>query len=496
MDTSVVTCPVHRNSKKGPDRVAIRCDGASVSYGELERLVHGYALRLAAAGVKLGERIGVIACNSIDYAALIFGACRVGATLVPINVRFNDTARIDSMTRSGCRLLFVDAQRAGFARSSGYDHMTLGGGDSDGDFDFTNEADATISCNISLDLEASIMFTSGSGGVPKGAILTFGNHYHNAIASNENIRLEADDCWLAVLPFYHVGGMAVLFRAAIAGCSVCIMSDFDVDRINQLIDEGAITHISLVPSMLSSLLAAREMREAPETLRAILIGGEPGPGRLLDDIERLALPVLTSYGMTETASQVCTMSPYDSTDRLLTSGKPLRYSEVMIFDENGSPAGENVDGEIAVRGEIVFKGYLGEDVGTTFGSGGWFRTGDFGCFDRNGYLHVKGRKDGMFVSGGENIYPSEIENAAAEFPGLAECAVIAVDDDKWGRRPVLFVRREGSTEFQAGGLRSYLEARLPRIHLPKAIVEVDEFPRKSIDKIDREKLREIYLRDS
>ena len=495
MDPAVITCPVYRNSQNNPDRVAIRSEATSLSYAQLERLIQGFAGKLKTAGMKTGDRIGVIAGNSVGYVALIFAAYRTGVSLVPISTRLKPDDWIDCIRRSGCRLLFIDAKRTAFARSSGCDLVILDGDESFEASETTIGEDSSFSREVLLDQEASVMFTSGSGGTPKGVILTFGNHYYNALASNENTRLRRDDCWLAVLPFYHVGGMSILFRAAIAGCSVYVMNGFDTDRINRLIDEGTITHISLVPTMLGSLLAVREMRRPPATLRTILLGGGPMSGSMLDDIEKLSLPVLTTYGMTETASQVCALSSTDPVDKMRSSGRPLGNVEIKIVDAGGEQACVNRDREIVVRGKTVFKGYLGEDTEATFDPDGWFRTGDIGCFDEDGYLHVKGRLDSMFISGGENICPSDIEKAASEFPGVSECVVIAVDDASWGKRPVLFVAKIGESDLGTPELRSFLETRLSRIQLPERIIEIDQFPRKSIGKIDRERLKEMLLKD-
>jgi O-succinylbenzoic acid--CoA ligase len=448
-------------------------------------------------GLNRGDRVCVIADNSIEYAVLIFAAYRIGATLVPLNTRLSQRAWTGCMKKAECRLLLADQRRTAFARSSGCEFILLGDSIPDGSNRIGAFPHEIISSEIPLDLEASIPFTSGSEGFPKGAILTFANHYCSALASNENIPLSREDCWLASLPFFHVGGMAILFRAAVAGCSVHVVSNIDFGSINMLIDRGMVTHLSLVPTMLRSLLAARGYRATPGTLKAILLGGEPIPGSLLQDINRLALPVLTTYGLTESASQVCTMSPNDSRDRLQSSGRPLRYSEITILNSEGEPTDRGAVGEIAIRGRIVFKGYLPTQEGScTSEPGGWFRTGDSGYLDKNGYLYVRGRVDDMFVSGGENIYPSEIEMVASEFPGVSECGVVAVDDSTWGKRPVLFIKRDKAADASLQELRTWLQTRLSRIQMPEAIIEVDEFPRKSIDKIDKEALRKSYLRGS
>jgi O-succinylbenzoic acid--CoA ligase len=335
------------------------------------------------------------------------------------------------------------------------------------------------------------VFTSGSTGGPRGVRLTAGNHYYNAVASNENIRLSPGDCWLAALPFYHVGGMGILFRSAIAGSSVHIMADFNARDVNRLIDNSSITHISVVPAMLDSIIDARQGREFPPTMKAVLLGGAPVSRRLIEKTRALKAPLFTTYGMTETASQICTTSPGDSGDRLLTSGKPLGRCKIRIVAPDGDCLPCGVEGEIQIRGDSVFTGYLHKDPSETFLPDGWFNTGDIGLFDDHGYLHVSGRKDAMFVSGGENIHPSAIERIAADFPGVRECTVIGVDDTTWGARPILFVEPI-SAGLSIAELNTHLEANLSRLMIPKSIIIIEKMPRSSVGKIDVARLREIF----
>ncbi len=488
-----ITCPVYLNSLNIPERTALKSDGVSISFGELERRIRGCAAVLKNRGVKAGDRLGVIACNSVDYATFVFAVYRIGATIVPISTRLNRDVWVDIIGRTDCKALIVDDEALDFAEGADRDYLVLSESGTTMNADLAEDSGFAVASEMALDSEASIVFTSGSEGIPRGVILTIANHYYSALASNENIRLSGDDCWLAVLPFYHVGGLAIPFRTALAGCSTYVMSRFDVGSVNRLIDDRIITHLSLVPAMLSSLLDTRGMRRFPDTLKVILLGGESAPSHLLETIRTHSLPVVTTYGMTEAASQVCTTSPSDPIEKLDSSGRPLIHSEVRILDKDGKPLGENRHGEIAVRGPIIFERYLGKTAGSSTDRDGWFRTGDMGHFDSDGFLHVRGRRDDMFISGGENIYPSEIERAVEKFPAVAECAVIAVESAQWGQRPVLFVRGIDDTRIDMRELRSYLGECLPGIQVPEEIIEIAVFPRGSIDKIDKERLREVYF---
>ncbi len=495
MQPAIVTCPVYRNSLVRPESLAISSDDMSMSYGELEMCIRGCARDLRSMGIGPADRIGVLASNSVDYAVLIFAASRVSAAVVPINVRLHQDLWTDCLTRADCKVLYVDDLRRDFASDSRCKYRVLGRG--------WNSTTPSLSGLNSvgdhrclLDLESSVVFTSGSRGIPKGAILSLGNHYFSALSCGENARLMYDDCWLAVLPFYHVGGMAILYRCAATRCSVHIMSSFDVDRVNELIDGGIVTRVSLVPTMLSSLVAGRGRSRFPDTLRTILLGGEPIPGHLLEVIDELSIPVIVTYGMTETASHVCATAPGDTGEKLRSSGRALACSEIGIFDDEGRQVAGAVDGEIAVRGKVVFKRYIGEKAEDSHDLEGWFRTGDIGHFDSDGYLHVRGRKDDMFISGGENVYPIEIESVASGFEGVAECAVIAIEDAEWGRRPVLFFTRAGDSNVDVTGLEPFLRKFLPRIYMPRKIIEIDRFPRNSLGKVDVQRLRELFLQQT
>ncbi len=273
--------------------------------------------------------------------------------------------------------------------------------------------------------EATGLLTSGSTGDPKLCVHSLGNHVYNALGSNQNILLRPGDRWLLSLPLNHVGGLAILFRAALAGAAVAVAGPED-----ELIDSIAnlrITHCSMVPTQLHRYLHAGGRRE---TLSALLVSGASTPPALIAAAVDRGLPLRTSYGLTEMASQVTTTEPGAPLTRLFTSGRLLPHRELQL-----DPAGE-----VLVRGETLCLGYL--ERGTVMpvtGSDGWYHTGDTGILDPDGYLKVTGRRDNMFISGGENIQPELIERVLIEFPGISEAVVVAAPDDEFGARPFAFV---------------------------------------------------------
>jgi O-succinylbenzoic acid--CoA ligase len=336
----------------------------------------------------------------------------------------------------------------------------------------------------------TICFTSGSGGLPKGVQLSLGNHYHSAIGSNENIRFAPGDCWQLALPLCHVGGLGILFRAFIAGATVFIDAKFDARLTNERLDHKELTHLSVVPSMLRDLISDRENRAFPDSLKAVLLGGAAVPHSLLTQALALQAPIMTSYGMTETASQVTATRPGDRVDRTSTSGKVLNFRRLRIVDETGQTLPVGTIGNIEVGGEVLFKGYVGLP-GSSPAPHGWFATGDVGVLDDEGYLTVVGRHDRMFISGGENIYPEEIESAALDHPGISAAACIALPNERWGQRPILVIETKVEDPEFVGDLRSFLSGRLARMMLPDRIIPVEELPRTILGKIDFIHLQQI-----
>jgi len=490
-----IICPLYTNSTRYPHRIAF-CDSRhSISFQEAEIRTRRMAHWLIMLGTKNSDRIGVLSENSIDYAVGVYAISRIGASMVSLNLRLTEKDWKQQLELSQCRMILSDKNHYDLAKSLGLPVYILEDGPQTSLNSKAEKVERLISENIIPDKEASVIFTSGTKGIPKGVILTNGNYYYNALASNLNLKLAAGDCWLLSLPLYHVGGLSILHRCALAGASVYVTHGFNCEEINSLIEASRITHLSLVPTMVQRLIESRGNKPMPYTVKVILLGGAPAPKKMVEKIRLLRLPVLTTYGMTESASQITSMSPGDPADKLSTSGKPLKYVRVRIVNSEGKDIPPGVQGEIIVKGKTLFRGYLNRDVWRKWHDDQWFVTGDKGYFDSDGYLTVTGRVDDMFVSGGENIYPGEIEVEAASYPYIRACAVLAVDDTEWGKRPVLFVEPVETVEFKEQDMAAYLKTKLPKIKIPKKIISLNRLPRAAIGKIDYAALRELYQKE-
>ena len=321
--------------------------------------------------------------------------------------------------------------------------------------------------SLAADQPATIVFTSGSSGPPKAVLHSYGNHYYSALGSNQNLPVEPGDRWLLSLPLYHVGGLGVIFRCCLGGGTIVFQDD--QSALTEQIARERITHLSLVPTQFRRLLVDPDLVKMRSSLKVILLGGGPIPTALLKRAVGAGLPVVSSYGLTEMTSQVATGS-LDLPDR----PHVLHFREVRIAD----------DGEICVRGDTLFSGYVeGAVVRRSCDSDGWFHTGDIGAIDAAGCLSVSGRKDNMFISGGENIHPEQIEKTLCSIEGIEDALVVPVHDPEYGYRPVAFVRyrpdinlseaqsdlpEEARFAFDHQSLSSELARTLPRYMLPLA----------------------------
>lgn len=406
-----------------------------------------------ASGVRRGDVVALRLDTGPEAAALLVALWHLGVVAAPLSTRLPDAGVPDALRTVGARAL-VTAQRE------------------EVDVPQLDPADLLQAAPVplprwdalDLDAHATLVFTSGSTGTPKAALHTLGNHVWNARGSNANIALEPGDRWHLALPLYHVGGLGILFRTLEA------RSDLVFGGL-----EGA-THLSLVATQLYRLLAEGG---PPNGLKAVLLGGSAIPPALLDEAVRRGLPVHTSYGLTEMATQVTTTPPDADRETLRSSGALLPHRELRISGE----------GEILVRGQTRFVGYVSPDgLAAPFNADGWYAAGDLGFLDEMGRLHVTGRRDFLFISGGENIQPEEIERALAAC-GVVQSLVVPVPDDEFGQRPVAFVSPEALANVAA--LRKALEAVLPRFKIPVAFLPL---PVQEGLKPDRRKLAEEAAR--
>ena len=410
------------------------------------------------------KRIGLCSEN---YEFLLFAMTAIwmrGGIVVPLDPKFPPKQKEELLQKVNCNFSFSENYKQKISKSKITKKMPL----------------------LKTDSWSTIIFTSGSSGFPKAVIHTLANHFFSALGANRVMPLNPGDRWLMSLPLFHVGGLAIFFRSLISGASIVIPAKNK--SLIQNIEKNKVTHLSLVPTQLQRILKTGEGRESLHKLKLILLGGSTIPESLIEHFSKLGLKIQTTYGSTEMASQVATSSPVKTKKGWLPAGKVLPYREVRISSQN----------EIELRGKTLFCGYLSESgLKKPFNNQGWFSSGDTGYLIKNNkkedlnridlekktnspqlavqndYLIVTGRKDNMFISGGENIHPEEIERSLLQFPDTERVVVVAVKDPEFGQRPVAFV--ESSVLASEHELRKFLEKSLPRFKIPELFLPWPEF---------------------
>lgn len=481
---------VARRAGTHPRHTALEQPGReALTYHALEQAVAGVAGALESHGLEAGEPVAVLAENSLEFAVLAHAVPRSGAAFMPLNARLTADELSWQLRDSGARLLITDEAFAPLAsvaaREAGVrlieaEQLNHGAASRDGGAEPSHRANDVH----------SVIYTSGTSGRPKGALLTFGNFEASAAASAYNLGLDPGDRWLACLPLFHVGGLSILFRSAIYGTTAVIHERFDEQDANRALREEGVTLLSVVAVMLQRMLAA-DAERYPSTLRAVLLGGGPAPRPLLEAARDRGVPVLQTYGLTETASQVTTLSVADALRKLGSAGQPLLQTSVRI-EVDGRQADAGEIGEILVAGPTVTPGYLGRPDATSEAiRGGWLHTGDLGYVDDEGYLTVADRRDDLIVSGGENVYPAEVEAALLGCDGVLEAAVVGLPDGRWGSAVTAVVVVEASTATTTEGLEAALRSRLAGYKVPRRIeVWAEPLPRTASGKLLRRLVRE------
>ncbi len=451
---SRICCPIKHFPRLNPDNPALVSAGEDVSYGELEKMIGNTCELLSARGIESGQRIGILSDNSREFIIVFFALLRLKATICPVNWRLPVEGIIKQLNQIACPTLITDLKNENpFADTSIEillleDVITLA-------VNRPGKPEGSITAEYDLAELATIIFSSGSTGKPKAIAHTFGNHYYNALGANENIPLHHGDRWLLSLPIYHVGGLAILFRCMIAGAAIVIDAAKHI-TIDFLI-ANRISHLSLVPTQLRRLCASGEGAFGAKALKCILVGGDVIDSDLIQSACDSGLPLVTTYGSTEMASQITATCMRDTRRRLKTCGRALNYRELKITEKH----------EILVKGQTLFDGFVrNEEIDNQRDDDGWHQTGDLGALDDDGYLTLFGRYDNMFISGGENIYPEEIESHLNSMATILISVVIPIPDDEFGCRPAVFIRFKEDMPISIDEIVSRLRDTLPGFKIP------------------------------
>ncbi|WP_164668292.1 o-succinylbenzoate--CoA ligase [Virgibacillus doumboii] len=467
-----------KQAELAPDKTAIELENeTTITFFELKKKSQQFAKKLSRLDITQDSRVGILSANHVDMVIAIHALSYLGAVVVMLNTRLTDKELDYQINDAGVSLVLAQ--------------------NTDRNLDVTiqrfsevwklDEQPAELRTEINLDKLFTIIYTSGTTGFPKGVMHTYGNHWWSAVGSMLNLGLNSDDKWMAALPIFHVGGLSIFLRSIIYGMPVYLVEKYDKQIMHEAIMTKSVTIVSVVTVMLNDLINHLGNNRYPESLRCMLLGGGPAPKSMLEDAKKRNMPVFQSYGMTETSSQIVTLSPDDALNKIGSSGKPLFPAQFKI------DANEGEIGEIFVKGPMVTKGYLNNETATNKTiTDGWLATGDLGYLDHEGFLYVVDRRKDLIISGGENIYPTEIESVLSGMKAIHEAGVVGKKDAKWGHVPVAFIVASGKITEEA--IFEYAEKKLARYKLPKEIHFVEKLPRNASNKLVRSKLQQ-YLKD-
>jgi fatty-acyl-CoA synthase len=478
---------IDRNAAFIPDKPALRFAGSVWSYAAFADRIGQLARALKSQlGVRRGDRVAVLATNHPDCLTLLYACARVGAMLVPLNWRLAAPELEFIITDADARVVFVARPLEVSARGSIVvldslaDLLAAGSGDG-------REPD------VDRRTPLLIVYTAGTTGRPKGAVLTQEALLANAVMSQHMHNMTSDDHVLTVLPLFHVGGLNIQTTPALQlGATVTLHARFSAEDTLRAIMLDRPTLIVLVPSTIQALLD-HPLWDGTDlsSLRAITTGSTLVPHALVDAVQARGVPVLQVYGATETSPIAIYTRIGSDLSRSLSTGLPGLLCEGRVVDDAGVEAPTGAAGEVEIRGPNVLTEYWHNENATAEAlHHGWFRTGDIAFRDADGYFTIHDRKKNMIVSGGENIYPAEIERVLLDHASVKEAAVIGVVDPRWQEVPVAYVVAHAAVSIDE--LRSHLRDRLARFKVPREIVLVDKLPRNALGKVQHFRLRELY----
>ena len=499
---------IERNAAFTPDKAATIFEGETLGYAAFSARIAQAARALKAEfGVGRGDRVAILSLNRPDYLVLLYACARLGAILVPLNWRLAVAEQLFILSDASVKVLVLEqafAEVLPALATSLPDAAVVG-------LDFSPPRGVAFDVLLSrahgdgrnphtdLSCPLLIVYTSGTTGRPKGAVLRQAALLWNGVMSQHMHGLTSDDHVLTVLPFFHVGGLNIQTTPALHhGATVTIHARFTPDATLSAIERDRPTLTVLVPATIQAVTDHPAWATTDlSSLKAVSTGSTIVPPHLIDRIVARGVPVLQVYGSTETCPVAVYTKLGGDLSRVGSTGLPGLCCEAAVIDDSGNELPPGTPGEIAVRGPNVFYEYWGNEEATREAlHDGWYRTGDIGRRDADGYFWVHDRKKNLIISGGENIYPAEVERVLLEHPDVVECAVIGRPDPRWDEVPVAYVIRRSGRPVEADDLRAHVLTQLARFKVPRDIVFVDDLPRTALGKVQHFMLRQLDAPES
>jgi fatty-acyl-CoA synthase len=480
-----------------PDKEAVVDAERRLNYNQLNRRVNRLTGALQASGLQLGDRISILSYNCIEFVEVIMAAAKLGLILVPLNWRLTPTELAFNLNDSGAETLFFDADLAELAdgvkgatalkrfivfgekqisQAQAYESL----------LSEQTESEPETKPLPNLDTPHIIMYTAGTTGKPKGAILSQGASFWNVVNLNVALDFTSEDRDLLVLPMFHIGGIGLFTLPMIYdGGTVVIQRTFDPAKTLALLEEEKITLFFGVPAIFLALIQHPQFdASAFKNVRLVMSGGAPLPVSLVKQYHEAGIVLQQGFGMSEAAPSIATLAKELALKKAGSIGRALMHLEARIVDDNMSAVPTGDVGELVLRGPNLLQGYWNRPRATEEAfKGGWFHTGDLARMDADGELYIVERKKDMFISGGENVYPAEVENTIFEMPQVAEAAVIGIENEKWGEVGRAVVALKEGQNLTVEEIVDYLKERLAKYKIPKSVVFVEQLPRNAAGKV-------------
>jgi len=491
-----------------PDRDAIWFEGTTTSHAGFADRVRRTAAALAGLGVAPGDRVAWTGGNHPSALETLYACGQLGAIWVPVNARLATPEAEYVLTHSGASVVVHGRDHGGLADAL-RDRLTdvrawvaaeppTEGGAASADYEqLLAEGDPEPRDEpVTLDDPCLVMYTSGTTGRPKGAVLTHGNMTWNAVNQLLGFDFAQDERTLALAPLFHIGGLNGTVNPSLlrGGCAV-IVRRFDPAATLRVIEEQRVNSFFAVPTMLDAMAREPEFRSRDlSALRTIGAAGAPLPLPTLRTWLDRGVTMQQAYGMTEASPGATVLDSADAERKVGSAGKPVFFTDVRVLRPDGTQADSHEVGEIVIQGPNVMAGYWDEPEQTAAViRDGWYHSGDAGSIDDEGFLYVRDRYKDMIISGGENVYPAEVESALLELDGVQEAAVIGVPDEKWGEVGLAVVVPAPGAALDPDAVRTQLRARLAAFKVPRHVELVDELPKTATGKVRKPDLRSRYL---
>lgn len=472
--------------ERNPNKIAIVEQDTSrrLSYVQLQEEVFLWTNFLLENNVKYGECVAILATNRLEHLTIFLACAKIGAIFVPLNFRLSQ-AELDEIIERINPKVFLGVGSSKFRKDLNYHDLSQ----------IKLEKVCTLPyINVKETDPLLMLFTSGSTGMPKGVLLSGKMLRTNQEATCLNWGLCPDDICLVETPFFHTGGYNVLCLPLLSiGGTVVLAPKFDLDNVFKTIEKERLTVYFAVPTMFQMISEDKRFNEVDfSSLRFLISGGAACPEELIINYQKKNIMFKQGFGLTEVGPNCFLLGEQDALRKIGSIGKPMPHSMVKVVDDEGNEVGENMVGELLIKGDHICAGYYKDE--SRFNDSladGYFKTGDLAKYDNEGYFYITGRKKDMYISGGENVYPAEVENKLISHPDINDAIVVSIEDEKWGEIGIACLRTD--RKIKLCELREYLNPILSRYKHPHHIIYTDSFPLLASGKVDKSMMKELCL---